>query len=58
MIKQYRWYDTGLRLWDDWKDINGTSEEETIKFAISKGYRYQIRTLEQTNIMGWCIDEQ
>lgn len=56
VIKQYRWYDTVLKIWDDWKDITGAGEEETIKFAISKGYGYQIRTLEQTNIIGWGIE--
>jgi hypothetical protein len=58
VIKQYRRYNEQTKSWISWCDLKDSDEEETLKFAISKGYPYQIRTLEQINIIGWGIDEQ
>lgn len=57
IIKQYRWYDTQWDRWEEWK-VADTERVEFIRYCISNGNKYQIRTLTVTDVEGWGIDEQ
>jgi hypothetical protein len=53
-IYQYRWFNSLREDWDEWKI---TTNLDGIRYCISIGDRYQIRTLEQTKIEGWDIND-
>lgn len=48
---EYRWYDIVAKEWEEWKPV--ISSIEDIRYYISQGNRYQIRTLTVTDIEGW-----
>lgn len=57
VIKQYRLFDEESKRWEDWKTIENSEKEHTIKYAIAQGCKCQLKTFEQTSIEGWRLDE-
>lgn len=52
IIKQYRSYDEQFRFWISWQNID-EEKEQFIRYCISQGKKYQIRTLTVTDIEGY-----